>query len=166
MRISYSYAFLKPDGEQALQVVQQQGRAAGFDVRLQPTNPADFFAGKNLGPDDYEVVLLYWVAPGAEIFRISWKPDQNGEPNRFNPSRYQDLMLWDIIRKAEQNFNGAERTALYQQAERKIVDEAPVIGLTVLDVTLATKPTLKDVWLDRGSVGEPVFYDAHFDDKK
>ncbi|WP_439402406.1 ABC transporter substrate-binding protein [Bradyrhizobium sp. DASA03068] len=166
VRISYSNAFLKPDGEQALQVIQQQARAAGFDIHLQPTNPADFFAGKNLGPDDYEVVLLYWVAPGAEIFRISWKPDQNGEPNRFNPSRYQDLKLWDIIQKAEQHFNGAERTALYQQAERKIVDEAPVIGLTVLDVTLATKPSLKDVWLDRGSVGEPVFYDAHFDDKK
>ncbi|WP_245509512.1 ABC transporter substrate-binding protein [Bradyrhizobium vignae] len=166
VRISYSNAFLKPDGEQALQVIQQQARAAGFDVRLQPTNPADFFAGKNLGPDDYEVVLLYWVAPGAEIFRISWKPDQNGESNRFNPSRYQDLTLWDVIQKAEQNFNGAERTDLYQQAERRIVDEAPVIGLTVLDVTLATKPNLKDVWLDRGSVGEPVFYDAHFDDKK
>ncbi|SFQ07971.1 peptide/nickel transport system substrate-binding protein [Bradyrhizobium sp. Ghvi] len=166
VRISYSNAFLKPDGEQALQVIQQQARAAGFDVRLQPTNPADFFAGKNLGPDDYEVVLLYWVAPGAEIFRISWKPDQNGESNRFNPSRYQDLMLWDVIQKAEQDFNGADRTALYQQAERKIVDDAPVIGLTVLDVTLAIKPNLKDVWLDRGSVGEPVFYDAHFDDKK
>ena len=166
VRISYSNAFLKPDGEQALQAIQQQARAAGFDVRLQPTNPADFFAGKNLGPDDYEVVLLYWVAPGAEIFRISWKPDQNGESNRFNPSRYQDLTLWDVIQKAEQDFNGAERTALYQQAERKIVDDAPVIGLTVLDVTLATKPNLKDVWLDRGSVGEPVFYDAHFDDKK
>ncbi|WP_342709763.1 ABC transporter substrate-binding protein [Bradyrhizobium sp. B124] len=166
VRISYSSAFLKPDGEQALQVIQQQARTAGFDVRLQPTNPADFFAGKNLGPNDYEVVLLYWVAPGAEIFRVSWKPDRNGEPNRFNPSRYQDLTLWDVIRKAEQEFNKAERTALYQQAERKIVDEAPVIGLTVLDVTLATSPNLEDVWLDRGSVGEPVFYDAHFADNK
>ncbi|WP_439360260.1 ABC transporter substrate-binding protein [Bradyrhizobium sp. DASA03007] len=166
VRISYSYAFLKPDGEQALQVIQQQARAAGFDVRLQPTNPADFFAGKNLGPNDYEIVLLYWVAPGAEIFRISWKPDQNGEPNRFNPSRFQDPTLWELIQKAEENFNSAERTGLYQQAERKIVDEAPVIGLTVLDVTLATTPRLKDVWLDHGSVGEPVFYDAHFDEKK
>ncbi|MDF0582085.1 ABC transporter substrate-binding protein [Bradyrhizobium yuanmingense] len=166
VRVSYSNAFLKPDGEQALQAIQQQARAAGFDVRLQPTNPADFFAGKNLGPNDYEIVLLYWVAPGAEIFRISWKPDQNGEPNRFNPSRYQDLTLWDIIQKAEQEFNAPERAALYQQAERKIVDDAAVIGLTVLDVTLATKPNLKDVWLDRGSVGEPVFYDAHFDGGK
>ncbi|WP_229158561.1 ABC transporter substrate-binding protein [Bradyrhizobium brasilense] len=166
VRISYSNAFLKPDGEQALQVIQQQARAAGFDVRLQPTNPADFFAGKNLGPDDYEIVLLYWVAPGAEIFRISWKPDQNGEPNRFNPSRLQDSALWELIQKAEQNFNSAERTGLYQQAERKIVDEAPVIGLTVLDVTSATGPNLKGVWLDHGSVGEPVFYDAHFDEKK
>ncbi|WP_271587084.1 ABC transporter substrate-binding protein [Bradyrhizobium sp. CCBAU 53415] len=166
VRISYSYAFLKPDGEQALQVIQQQARAAGFDVRLQPTNPADFFAGKNLGPNDYEIVLLYWVAPGAEIFRISWKPDQKGEPNRFNPSRFQDPALWELIQKAEQDFNSAERTGLYQQAERKIVDEAPVIGLTVLDVTLATTPRLKDVWLDHGSVGEPVFYDAHFDEKK
>ncbi|SFJ63945.1 ABC transporter substrate-binding protein [Bradyrhizobium sp. Gha] len=166
VRVSYSNAFLKPDGEQALQAIQQQAKAAGFDVRLQPTNPADFFAGKNLGPDDYEIVLLYWVAPGAEIFRISWKPDLNGESNRFNPSHYQDITLWDVIQKAEQERSGAQRTALYQEAERKIVDEAPVIGFTVLDVTLATKPNLKDVWLDRGSVGEPVFYDAHFDEGK
>lgn len=166
VRISYSSAFLKPDGEQALQVIQQQAKAAGFDVRLQPTNQADFFAGKNLGPNDYEVVLLYWVAPGAEIFRISWKPDQNGERNRFNPSRYQDEALWDVIRKAEQEFNDGGRTALYQQAERKIVEKAAVVGFTVLDVTLATSPKLKDVWLDRGSVGEPVFYDAHFADEK
>ncbi|MCP1854565.1 MULTISPECIES: ABC transporter substrate-binding protein [unclassified Bradyrhizobium] len=166
VRISYSNAFLKPDGEQALQVIQQQARAAGFDVRLQPTNPADFFAGRNLGPDDYEIVLLYWVAPGAEIFRISWKPDQNGEPNRFNPSRFQDSALWEVIQRAEQDFSSAERKGLYQQAERKIVDEAPVIGFTVLDVTLATSPNLKDVWLDHGSVGEPVFYDAHFDERK
>ena len=55
-------------------MIQQQAKAAGFDVRLQPTNQADFFAGKNLGPNDYEVVLLYWVAPGAEIFRIADLP--------------------------------------------------------------------------------------------
>lgn len=166
VRISYSSAFLKPDGEQALQVIQQQAKAAGFEVRLQPTNQADFFAGKNLGPNDYEVVLLYWVAPGAEIFRISWKPDRNGERNRFNPSRYQDEALWNVIQTAEQEFNDGGRTALYQQAERNIVEKAAVLGFTVLDVTLATSPRLKDVWLDRGSVGEPVFYDAHFVDVK
>jgi peptide/nickel transport system substrate-binding protein len=165
VRISYSSSFLKPDGEQAVQVIQQQAKAAGFDVRLQPTNQADFFAGKNLGPNDYEVVLLYWVAPGAEIFRISWKPDLNGELNRFNPSRYQDLALWDIIQKAEKHFDNAERTALYQEAERKIVADAPVVGFAVLDVTLAVQAHLKDIWLDRGSVGEPVFYDSYFDKK-
>ncbi|WP_271578896.1 ABC transporter substrate-binding protein [Bradyrhizobium sp. CCBAU 11361] len=166
IRISYSSAFLKPDGEQALQVLQSQAKAAGFDVRLQPTNQADFFAGKNLGLNDYEIVLLYWVAPGAEIFRISWKPDQDGQRNGFNPSRYQDQALWDVIQKAEQSFDDASRTALYQEAERKIIDQAPVIGFTVLDVTVATTRNLKDVWLDRGSVGEPVFYDANFTDKK
>lgn len=166
VRISYSSAFLKPDGEQALQVIQQQAKAAGFEVRLQPTNQADFFAGKNLGPNDYEVVLLYWVAPGAEIFRISWKPDQNGQQNRYNPSRYQDEALWNVIQTAEQELNDTRRTALYQQAERNIVEKAAVLGFTVLDVTLATRPNLKDVWLDRGSVGEPVFYDAHFVDVK
>ncbi|OAF16558.1 ABC transporter substrate-binding protein [Bradyrhizobium centrolobii] len=166
VRISYSSSFLKPDGEQALQVIQQQAKAAGFDVRLQPTNQADFFAGRNLGPNDYEVALLYWVAPGAEIFRISWKPDLNGQLNRFNPSRYHDLTLWDVIQKAEQSFDGAERTALYQQAERKLVENAPAVGFAVLDVTLAAQLNLKDIWLDRGSVGEPVFYDAYFTGRK
>lgn len=166
IRITYTNAFSPPDGDQVLQIIQQQAKAAGFDVRLQPTNQADFWAGKNLGPNDYEVVPLYWVAPGAEIYRISYKPDLNGVRNPFNPSRYQDLPLWDIIQKAEQAAHKTQRTALYQQAERRIVENAPSLSYTVLDVTLALADNVKDIWLDSGSVGEPVFWDAYFIDKK
>ncbi|MBW5436105.1 ABC transporter substrate-binding protein [Bradyrhizobium canariense] len=166
IRITYTNAFSPPDGDQVLQIIQQQAKAAGFDVRLQPTNQADFWAGKNLGPNDYEVLPLYWVAPGAEIYRISYKPDLNGVRNPFNPSRYQDLTLWDIIQKAEQVAEKPERIALYQQAERRIVENAPSLSYTVLDVTLASADNVKDIWLDGGSVGEPVFSDAYFTDKK
>lgn len=166
VRISYTDAFLPPDADQVFQIIQQQAKAVGFDVRLQPTNQADFWAGKNLGPNDYEVVALYWVAPGAEIFRVSYKPDLNGQRNPFNPSRYQDMALWDTIQKAEATSDSAKRTALYRQAQQRIVDNAPAVGFTVLDVTLAASPALKDIWLDHGSVGEPVFSDAYFAKKK
>ncbi|MGY3287254.1 hypothetical protein ACVWWP_000321 [Bradyrhizobium sp. LM3.6] len=39
------------------------------------------------------------------------------------------------------------------------------MGFAVLDVTLAVQAHLKDIWLDRGSVGEPVFHDSYFDKK-
>lgn len=162
VRISYSVSHVTPDGVQALQIIQQQAQEAGFEVKLQPTTQAEWYAGRNRGPNDYEVQPAYWVATTAEIFRVSWRPDEPGRPNANNPSRYQDPTLWKLVEEADQTFDDAKRTALYQQAERQIVDAAAVVGFTVLPVTVASSPNLKGVWLDRGSVGEPVFSDAYF----
>ncbi len=55
------------DGILVLQILQDQARAAGFDVVLKPIQQADWFAGKGRGPHDYEAQPAYWVAAGAEI---------------------------------------------------------------------------------------------------
>lgn len=163
VRISYSVSHVTPDGVQALQIIQQQAKEAGIDVRLQPTTQADWYAGKNRGPDDYEVQPAYWVASTAEILRISWKPDVDGKVNGSNPSRYQNPELWKIIEEADQIHDDAKRTELYQKAQRHIVDSAAVVGFTVLPVTLASSPNLKGVKLAEGAVGEPIFQDAYFE---
>jgi peptide/nickel transport system substrate-binding protein len=162
VRIAYSVSHVTPDGAQALQIIQQQAREAGFDVQLKPTTQADWYAGKNRGPNDYEIQPAYWVASTAEIFRVSWKPDDGDKVNGSNASRFQDPELWKLIDEADQTFDNDKRTALYQQAQRLIVDKAAVIGFTVIPVTLASNRRLKDVWLARGAVGEPVFQDAYF----
>ncbi|WP_144630538.1 ABC transporter substrate-binding protein [Bordetella genomosp. 13] len=163
VRIAYSVSHVTPDGVQALQIIQQQARETGFDVRLLPTTQAEWYAGKNRGPNDYEIQPAYWVASTAEIFRVSWRSDEPGRVNANNASRFQDPALWKLIDEADQTFDDARRTQLYRQAERLIVDNAAVVGFTVLPVTIASDPKLKDVWLARGAVGEPVFSDAYFE---
>lgn len=162
MRVAYGAgAYLTQDAAQALQIIQEQAREVGFDVVLRPTTQADWYAGKNRGPKDYEIIPAYWTASSAEVFQISWKPDVGNARNVNNVARFQDPKLWALIQEADQTFDDARRKARYQEAQRILVDSAAVIGFVPLPVTIASSPRLKDVWIS-GAVGEPVFHDAYF----
>ncbi len=154
-------SLITTDGILVLQILQDQARAAGFDVVLKPIQQADWFAGKGRGPHDYEAQPAYWVAAGAEILRISWRPDHDGVANANNASHFQPPELWKLIDTADGTFDDAARLKLYQDAQRLIVDNAAVVGLFPLTVSIASQPKLKDIWIS-GPVSEPVFYDAHF----
>jgi peptide/nickel transport system substrate-binding protein len=150
------------DGIQVLQILQDQARETGFNVVLKPIQQADWFAGKGRGPLDYEAQPAYWVAAGAEILKISWRPDHEGFVNPNNASRFQPPELWKLIDTADSDFNDDERLKLYQDAQRLIVDQAVVVGLFPLTVSIASQPKLQDIWIS-GPVSEPVFYDAYFE---
>jgi peptide/nickel transport system substrate-binding protein len=155
-------SLITDDGIQVLQILQDQARAAGFDVVLKPIQQADWFAGKGRGPHDYEAQPAYWVAAGAEILKISWRPDHDGIVNANNASHFQPPELWKLIETADRTFDDSARLKLYQDAQRFIVDNAAVVGLFPLTVSIATQPKLKDVWIS-SPVSEPVFYDAYFE---
>jgi peptide/nickel transport system substrate-binding protein len=155
-------SLITADGIQVLQILQDQARAAGFDVVLKPIQQADWFAGKGRGPHDYEAQPAYWVAAGAEIMRISWRPDHDGIVNANNASHFQPPELWKLVETADQTFDDSARLKLYQDAQCLIVDNAAVVGLFPLTVSIATQPKLKDVWIS-SPVSEPVFYDAYFE---
>jgi len=162
VRIVYGAGFLvTADGIQALQIIQEQAREAGFNVLLAPTTQAEFWAGKNRGPHDYEIQPSYWTATSAEVFQIVWRPDSGNVVNAMNASRLQDATLWSLIEEADQTFDETRRIKLYQDAQRIVVDSAAVVGFVPLTVTLAVNPKLKDVWLS-SAVGAPVFHDAYF----
>ncbi len=154
-------SLINADGILVLQIMQDQARAAGFDVVLKPIPQADWFAGKGRGPRDYEAQPAYWVASSAEILKISWRPDENGVVNANNASRFQPPALWGLIRSADGTFDDKERLKRYQDAQRLIVDQAAVVGLFPLTVSIASQPKLRDVWIS-SPVSEPVFHDAYF----
>ena len=54
------------------------------------------------------------------------------------------------------------RLRLYEDAQRVIVDNAAVVGLFPLTVSIASQPKLKDIWIS-SRVSEPVFHDAYFE---
>jgi peptide/nickel transport system substrate-binding protein len=163
IRVPYAAgSLITNDGILVLQILQDQAHAAGFNVILKPIQQADFFAGKGRGPHDYEAQPAYWVAAGAEILKISWRPDHEGFVNPNNASRFQPPELWKLIETADGTADDATRLKLYQEAQHLIVDNAAVVGLFPLTVTIASQPKLKDVWIS-GPVSEPVFYDAYFE---
>lgn len=164
VRILYAAgSLITADGILVLQILQDQARAAGFDVVLKPLPQADWFAGKGRGPTDYDAQPAYWVASSAEILKISWRPDVNGVPNPNNASRFQPPELWKLIEEADRTFDDKARLALYQDAQRVIVDNAAVVGLFPLTVSIASQPKLKDIWIS-SPVSEPVFHDAYFEE--
>lgn len=161
IRIAYGSGYLTPDAAQVLEIVQEQAREVGFDVVLKPTPQADWYAGKNRGPKDYDIIPAYWTASSAEVFKISWKPDQGVVRNVNNASRLQRPDVWALIQEADGTSDDARRKELYGQAQRLLAESAAVVGFIPLPVTLASSAKLKDVWLS-GAVGEPVFHDAYF----
>jgi peptide/nickel transport system substrate-binding protein len=155
-------SLISSDAILVLQILQDQARAAGFNVILKPIQQADWFAGRGRGPHDYEAQPAYWVAAGAEILKISWRPDGDGFVNPNNASRFQPPELWKLIEAADSEPDDQHRLKLYQDAQRLIVDNAAVIGLFPLTVSIASQTNLKDIWIS-GPVSEPVFYDAYFE---
>jgi peptide/nickel transport system substrate-binding protein len=163
VRVLYAAgALITSDGIQVLQILQDQARDAGFDVMLKPIPQADWFAGKGRGPTDYDAQPAYWVASSAEILKISWRPDQGGVVNANNASRFQPPELWTKIEEADRTFDDKRRLALYDDAQRIIIDNAAVVGLFPLTVSIASQPKLKDIWIS-SPVSEPVFHDAYFE---
>ncbi|WP_245322639.1 hypothetical protein [Bradyrhizobium valentinum] len=67
-----------------------------------------------------------------------------------------------VIEEADRTFDDKARLPLYEAAQRIIVDNAAVVGLFPLTVSIASQPKLKDVWIS-SPVSEPVFHDAYFE---
>ena len=78
------------------------------------------------------------------------------------PSRFQPPELWTLIEEADRTFDDKVRLRLYEDAQRVIVDNAAVVGLFPLTVSIASQPKLKDIWIS-SRVSEPVFHDAYFE---
>jgi len=152
------------DDVQVLQIIQDQAKQVGFDVQLKPVTQAGLWAGEHHGPGEWDAEPWYWVARTAEILHVIWAPasEFGGTPNGNNPGGYEDPKTWALIEEADRTVDVKKRTALYQQAQRRIVEtDALVLGLRPLTVNLAVGPKLRDVWLSP-AIGEPVFTDAYF----
>lgn len=162
VRLPYnSGTIIDADGAAILQGVQQQAKAAGFDVDLIPVPPSGFFGGAYSQPDERDIAAGYWTSVTAGILWINWRQNLEATPNYSNAAFYNDPVLEDLILKANSTADVAAQDALYEQAQEYIADHALSIGLFDRLSTLAVSPRLKGVWQENAQ-GGPVFHDAHF----
>lgn len=152
---------INADGASILQGVQQQAKAAGFNVNLIPIPPSAAASGKYSGVDGYDLSVGYWTSVNAGIQYINWRQNLPESPNNWNSAFYNDPALEDLIVRANSALDPDEQNALYAEAQEYIADRALSVGLYDRLSTLAVNPHLKDVWQE-SSQGGPVFHDAYF----
>lgn len=156
-----AHAILDAEGITLLQNVQRMARETGFNVQLVPATQSEYFGGKYAGADSYNAITGYWTSPTPGLLYINWRQRLPERPNPYNQAYYNDPALEAIISQANSTLDTAEQRRLYSQAQRVISDQALAIGLYTQTTSLASRPQLRDVWIEQ-SQGEPVFHDARF----
>ncbi|GAA3869987.1 ABC transporter substrate-binding protein [Leifsonia kafniensis] len=154
-------SIINADGASILQGVQEQAKAAGFQVKLVPVPQSAFFAGEYSTPEERDIAAGYWTAVTSGILWINWRANTTETPNYNNSAFYNDPELEALITAANNTVDVDAQNALYGQAQEYIADHALSIGLYDRLSTLAVSPSLKDVWQENAQ-GGPIFYDAYF----
>ena len=154
-------AVINSEGATVLQVLQEQWKKIGFNVKLIPATQAEVFAGKYSGPDAYDASPFYWTSPSPSILWLVWRPSTEANPNGNNQSFYNNDELAKVINEANIATDPAKASELYKQAQQIISDNAVTLPLYTQNSTYAAAKDLKDFWLEK-SQGEPVFADAYF----
>lgn len=151
------------DGASILQGIQQQVKAAGFELDLVPVPPSGFFGGAYSQPEERDIAAGYWTSVTAGILYVNWRVGTDDDPNFNNSAFWDDPELQSIIEQANSTADVASQDALYEQAQVYIADHALSIGLYDRISTLAVSPRLVGVRQER-SQGGPVFHDTRFVD--
>ncbi|GAB2685189.1 ABC transporter substrate-binding protein [Saccharopolyspora gloriosae] len=154
-------AVIGPEGVALLQNIQQMAKDTGFHVELLPATQSEYFGGKYSSPDSYNAITGYWTSPTPGLLYINWRRRLPERPNPQNNTFYDNPELERLISRANSTLDPAEQRTLYSAAQRIISEDAVAIGLYTQTTSLAVRPGLRDVWIEK-SQGEPVFHDARF----
>ncbi len=128
------------EGATVLQVLQEQWKQVGFDVKLIPATQAELWGGKYSDPRTYDATPSYWTSPSPAILWIVWRPSTPDNPNGNNRSFYNNDALSQVIQQANTEPDAAKANALYGQAQKIIQDDAAGIGLYTQNSTVRGRP--------------------------
>ncbi|MEO9247413.1 ABC transporter substrate-binding protein [Citricoccus nitrophenolicus] len=154
-------SIITPDGNTVIQNVQEQARAAGFDLVLRPGTPSEFFGGAFSTPDSYDAQVGYWTSPHAGILNINYRPSTQDAPNGANTTFLDNTEVFETIQSALQAPSPELVTERFSEAQHQLSELAPAIGLYTQTNTLAAADEVTGIWLEHAQ-GGPIFHDASF----
>lgn len=154
-------SIITPDGNTVIQNLQEQARAAGFDLVLRPGTPSEFFGGAFSTPDSYDAQVGYWTSPHAGILNINYRPSTPDAPNGANTTFLTHPGVFETIQSALQAPTPELVTERFSAAQYQLSELAPAIGLYAQTNTLAVSGEVTGIWLEHAQ-GGPVFHDAAF----
>lgn len=107
------------------EIMQAQANQAGFKVEVRQIDPTSLITV--LRQKDFEACMSPWSGrsdPDGNLFNYFTKTG----PNNF--AGYQSDSVTDLLTKARSVADQPERAKLYQEAQRQIADDAPMLFLT------------------------------------
>ncbi|MEQ6388064.1 ABC transporter substrate-binding protein [Bacillaceae bacterium S4-13-58] len=141
----------------AAQVIKQQLADVGISVEVLQQEDSIFFEG--LGNHDFEMTIVGWVGfvdPDEFLYNIF----HSGEV--YNQQEYSNLEVDELLEKGRVTNGQEERKEIYTEAQRLIVEDAPMVflyanqqasvlrdGIHGFDVnpTVTTK-SLENTWIE------------------
>jgi peptide/nickel transport system substrate-binding protein len=153
-------AIVSSEGATLLQDLQQEWKAAGFNVQLVPLTLSQAFAGVDAGPTGANATIGYWTSPTPGVLYIVWRFWNTKNPDFANNAFYDNAQLVKLIQAANSSSDAAVQRADYDAAQKIVVDNAVVVGLYVQTTSDAWSKQLHGFWIE-DSQGEPVFSDAY-----
>ncbi len=139
------------------QDVQAAVKEAGFDLKLVPLPEAAFFEQANT-TSDYDAETTYFNSPTPEAMYFS-SSAADYEVLFSNVSKVKNPELDKTLLAAAATSDPAQEKALYEKAQKIIVDNAYWVPMYSEMSTLGIEKNLKGVWIEP-SDGEPVLSDA------
>jgi peptide/nickel transport system substrate-binding protein len=118
---AYFPSLLLPDVAVAL---QSEARRVGFDIVVE--NVLKQRQDELLMNNQYEMAVVRWVSNDPGVLRIPFHSSNIPEPGKFkfNWARVNDPALDAMIERAAQAKTAAERTTLYRDLQKEIMDRA------------------------------------------
>ena len=153
-----------PAEQSLFEQLQAGAKDAGFEVVLDPLDLSSWYGA--LGENDYNLVSAPYTKVGPDVLRILYESSgTTPAPSGYfaNHAQVRDPALDDLLIRASQVSDPDERAALYEDAQRMVLEGFYILplydqqntyllrddvqGLRALPTVSA--PTLYDTWLDR-----------------
>ena len=115
------------------QIIQQQLKKIGIDVKLQQLDPS--VAQTNLQEFKYEIGFAYWtmdIADPDELVSFAVDPT-SGSHSFFTDYKNEDVIKW--THEAQEEFDASKRAELYSKIQSQAAEDAFMVFLYYSDFT-------------------------------
>lgn len=136
--LQYANTGTNPDAAQYAQAQFKDN--LGVEVKLEPMDPPEF--SKLVSGNRHQVAFFGWGADYPDP--DNWLPELFGTGAGNNHTQYSNPKLDELMKKAMAESDTAKRMDLWAQAQKMVVDDAPVIFLFHDERFILLKPYVKD----------------------
>jgi len=149
-----------PAEQSLFQQMQATAKDAGFAIELDLLDLSSWYGA--LGKNDYNLVSAPYTKVGPDVLRILFHSDSTTPaPSGYfaNHSQVKSPELDALLTKANRTTDQAERQALYEDAQKLVLEGHHILPLYDQQNHFLYRPALNGVGATT-AVASPVFHDA------